>query len=129
MCLSHNGDRVWQNGKPYQGEDSDEYLLGLIEDLQSGNPERIKSAKLYNQAGTYACSTREIDMLIDYIISREGVLGAQLSGAGLGGCVIALVKNDAVDKVIESLNQVYYKVRNLPPSANVFTPVAGSLVF
>ncbi len=129
MCLSHNGDRVWQNGAPFTGEDDDEYLLKLIDGLESGNAEQIEACSLYNQPGTYACSTREIDMLIDYIISRDGVLGAQLSGAGLGGCVIALVRHEYTEKLISSLNQIYYKVRGLEPSANVFTPVAGSLVF
>ncbi len=129
MCLSHNGDRVWQNGMPFQGQEDDAYLISLIEDLESGDPERIEAAQLYNQPGTYACSTKEIDMLVDYIISRDGVLGAQLSGAGLGGCVIALVRHDATQKLINSLNEIYYKVRGLEPSANIFTPVAGSLVF
>lgn len=129
MCLSHNGDRIWQNGAPYAGEDSDEYLNDLIDGLESGDEDLIEASSLYNQPGTYACSTKEIDMLIDYIISRDGVLGAQLSGAGLGGCVIALVRHEATEKLINSLNQIYYKVRGLEPSANVFTPVAGSLVF
>lgn len=129
MCISHNGDRVWQNGKEFFGQEDDDYLNALIRGLEEGDAEEREACSLYNQPGTYACSTREIDMLIDYIISRNGVLGAQLSGAGLGGCVIALVKKEHTEKLINSLNQIYYKVRGLEPSANIFTPVAGSLVF
>lgn len=129
MCLSHNGDRIWQNGAPHQGREDDDYLLELIAAQESGDKALLEASSLYNQPGVYACSTREIDMLIDYIISRDGVLGAQLSGAGLGGCVIALVKHESTQKLINSLNQIYYKVRGLEPSANIFTPVAGSLVF
>lgn len=128
MCISHNGDRVWQNGRRYRGDDSDEYLYGLINDLKSEDSERVEAAQIWHQPGAYCCSKREIDLLIDFLLSREGVLGAQLSGAGLGGCVIALVDARFTDKVLASLNRNYYEAKNLPGLASVFTPVAGSSV-
>ena len=60
------------------------------------------------------------------ILLIEGVIGAQLSGAGLGGCVMILVKENAVDKVIETLEQEYYQPRGLENGITVCVPVKGS---
>jgi galactokinase len=47
-------------------------------------------------------------------IAREGVaLGARLTGAGLGGCIVALAEMQAVDTVLETLVREYYEPRKL----------------
>lgn len=53
--------------------------------------------------GEYECSTKRIDALCDRLNATPGVLGSQLVGAGLGGCVIALVKADSAQAVIDDL--------------------------
>ena len=41
-------------------------------------------------AGDFAVSTRRLDELVAELRSRPGVLGARMTGAGFGGCVVAL---------------------------------------
>ena len=53
--------------------------------------------------GRYECSTKRIDALCDRLNATSGVLGSQLVGAGLGGCVIALVSNRSVDSLMDGL--------------------------
>lgn len=55
-------------------------------------------------AGLYECSTVEIDELCDFINSNDGVYGSQLVGAGLGGCVIALVESSKIDALANILS-------------------------
>lgn len=128
MNISHNGDRIRQNGKPYDYSASDKYLVKLIEDLASEEPKRVLGAQIYNQPGGYACSTETIDDLVDSVIKYPGVMGAELSGAGLGGCILILVRRDNTESLLEMLKNTYYDKNNLPMGAQVFVPIAGSSV-
>ncbi len=104
MRTSHDGDRVsWPNGQSAaEGLDPSEWH------------------------GAYACSTSRIDSLCDLLSSTPGVYGAQLVGAGLGGCVVALVARDRADSVLERLAGEFYAPLGLAPSAFVCVPSAGS---
>ena len=42
----------------------------------------------------YEVSSRELDLLVALALAQPGVYGARLTGAGFGGCVIALVAAD-----------------------------------
>lgn len=60
----------------------------------------------------FLMSCRELDELT--AIAREGgAVGARLTGAGLGGCIVALVDRPSVGGVIESLVSEYYEPRRL----------------
>jgi len=126
MDLSHDGDRVTKNGAAYDSSASDLYLYRQIAALGSQDPEKVLSAQLWMQPGGYACSTPVIDDLVDALHARDGVLGVQLSGAGLGGCIMALVEKAHTQDVLAFLKTHYYDKNNLPMGAEVFAPVEGS---
>ena len=130
MTVSHDGDRVVcydETGeRPYTQDFSDAALRERIDSLRSEDPERVKAARLENLPGGYACSVPEIDFIVDKALGIPGVLGAQISGAGLGGCVMILAENEVVSSVFEELERVYYKPRGLAPDITVCVPVKGS---
>ncbi len=131
MAISHDGDRVVT--KNDQGEYvllkdpyDDNYLNKLIDDLASENPEKVLKAQLYMQKGGYTCSTPEIDRMVDIAREVPGVVGAQIAGAGLGGCVMILAKKEMVNDVAKALKKYYYKPNGFKPEIiNCFT-VEGS---
>ena len=126
MNVSHDGDRVTApSGVPFEAPTDDAMLRARIENLQSEDPDRVLAAQLYMQPGSYACSTPEIDRMVDIALATPGVLGAQLSGAGLGGCMMILAKQDATERVIERMNEAYYEPNDLEPGALAFAPIAG----
>ena len=43
----------------------------------------------------FEVSTAALDALVDALASVDGVVGARLTGAGFGGCVVALVERGA----------------------------------
>ena len=131
MKISHDGDRVVYydetgNCHDYDYGYPDDKLVRLIGDLESQNPKFVQRAQLEMQPGGYACSTSEVDYIVDVTNRIDGVIGAQLSGAGLGGCVMILVKEDAVENVIETLEGEYYQPRGLENGITVCVPVKGS---
>ncbi len=127
MNISHNGDRVWRNNAPYDNSVSDDYLNDLIADLLSQDEKKVSAAQIYNQPGGYGCSIKQIDDLVDFAVKQEGVIGAELSGAGLGGCIIILVKKDCSEKLLKELKAFYYDKNSFPMGAQVFIPVSGSM--
>jgi galactokinase len=131
MNVSHNGDRVARltsDGTmvPYKSDTSNSYLLNLIEDLESGDIERVNTAQLEWQAGDYHCSIPEIDRMVDTVLGINGVVGAQLAGAGLGGCMMVLVRKDAVTNVGKALKDNYYRLQKEKPQILACRPIAGS---
>ena len=126
MNTSHDGDRVSLNGQPYSYDVSDKHIRGLIRNLTEET--NVEESRLENQPGCYACSIPEIDFIVDTALSCDGVLGAEISGAGLGGCVIILVSKDNVDSLIYALDEKYYKPRNLECGAQACIPSVGSQV-
>jgi N-acetylgalactosamine kinase len=131
MNVSHDGDRVIsvdRNGTetPYRAPASDDYLSGLIRDLESKDPERADRAQLQWQPGSYRCSLSQIDRMVDISLKTDGVFGAQLAGAGLGGCMMVLSRREAVHDLEVNLTEGYYDKIKKKPSILICRPVAGS---
>ena len=133
MNVSHDGDRIVYyndegNMTKFDWSLPDIKLEKLIDDLKSESPERVMRAQIEMQSGGYACSTPEIDYMVHLAKKVPGVIGAQLSGAGLGGCIMVLVREESIDSLISILQKDYYEPRGLNPDTLVCAPVKGSLV-
>lgn len=55
----------------------------------------------------YECSHPQLDRLVE--LSRELTLGARLTGAGWGGCAVALLLSHNVDKYLNFLKKNFYE--------------------
>jgi N-acetylgalactosamine kinase len=133
MNVSHDGDRVVRMSAegevvPHVSPTGNSYLLGLIDDLESGDLERVMRAQLQWQPGAYHCSIPEIDRMVDISLGVDGVLGAQLAGAGLGGCMMLLVHEKAVPVVCTAMEKRYYRPEGRPVSILQCRPISGSSV-
>jgi galactokinase len=107
MNVSHDGDRVMFN------------VQCPMSNVQCPTP-------IYLRPGAYACSTPMIDKMVDIALSVDGVMGAQISGAGLGGCIMILARRDAVESVQTALGEQYYRPLQKKPGVYVCVPVEGS---
>ncbi len=55
----------------------------------------------------YAVTGKELDTLAETAWQQPGVLGARMTGAGFGGCAIAIVAKDQVDNFKRNVGRVY----------------------
>jgi galactokinase len=58
---------------------------------------RLMTASHRSLSGDFDVSTPVLDELVDHLTARPGVLGARVTGAGFGGCVVALTEGGALD--------------------------------
>lgn len=55
----------------------------------------------------YEVTGIELDTLAEESQKQKGCLGARMTGAGFGGCAIALVHKDSIDTFIENVQKAY----------------------
>ncbi len=55
----------------------------------------------------YEVTGQELDTIVEAAWAQDGVLGARMTGAGFGGCAIALVEKDKADAVQAGIQQHY----------------------
>jgi galactokinase len=59
----------------------------------------------------FEVSTPELDACVERLV-EAGALGARLTGAGFGGCVVALARAEAADGVAAAAGDVVYRYSN-----------------
>ena len=78
--------------------------------MRAGDPEtfgRLMNASHASLRDHFEVSGPELDRLVS-LARGAGALGARLTGAGLGGCIVALCAPDQVDSVLEALRNGYF---------------------
>ena len=55
----------------------------------------------------YEVTGAELDTLVSEMRGIDGVLGARMTGAGFGGCTVALVKNEKTEALIKTAGRKY----------------------
>ncbi|KAL7080835.1 hypothetical protein ACP275_14G003000 [Erythranthe tilingii] len=81
---------------------SEEEMLKKLGDLMNDSH--------YSCSVLYECSCPELEELVK-ICRDNGALGARLTGAGWGGCAVALVKENIVPQFILNLKEQYFQSR------------------
>ena len=85
-------------------EDAEGIIWEAVDALKARDLELIGSLMLRNQEllRRVGVSSKEIEEVIE-LCMRFGALGAKLTGAGGGGCVIAVAENERIPQLMEAL--------------------------
>jgi galactokinase len=95
-----------------------ERVLDAVKALKSGDLSTF--GKLMNQSHRslkedYEVTGFELDTIVSLAQGVDGVLGARMTGAGFGGCSVAIVKNDRIDAFRSFVGSEYTRLTGLVP--------------
>lgn len=76
----------------------------------------------------FQVSCPELDVLTELAWAFSGTIGARMTGAGFGGCAVALVHNDAVSEFQNLMKTVYAGKTGRTPELYVCTASRGAQV-
>ncbi len=97
--------------------------------LAAGDVQRfgaLMNAAHESMSRDYEASCPEVDLLADLCRACEGVLGARVTGAGWGGCVVAFVAADAAADVLAQVTARYRAATGLPGEGFVCASAPGA---
>lgn len=72
----------------------------------------------------YEVTGKELDTIVHEAWKVEGVVGARMTGAGFGGCAVAIVNNDSIDELIACVGPAYHATTGL--SADFYVATVGN---
>jgi galactokinase len=101
----------------------------LADAFAAGHLERAGRLMMHSHASLrdlYEVSSPELDALVDLAIVQPGCTGARLTGAGFGGCAIALAEAGSVERVMSSVEAGYLERTGRSTTGFVCHPSDGA---
>ncbi|EGL99070.1 galactokinase [Ligilactobacillus salivarius GJ-24] len=112
---------VWENQRTMQAQAA----------LEEGDLEkfgRLVNASHVSLEHDYEVTGIELDTLAHTAWKQKGVLGARMTGAGFGGCGIAIVDKDKVEAFKENVGKVYTEKIGYAPAFYIAEIADGTKV-
>jgi len=114
-------DEVIYKRCKYVVEEKERLLTGC-EDLKRGDLKALGKKMFETHDGLskeYEVSCEELDFLVDAVRDNPDVVGARMMGGGFGGCTINIVKEEAIDGLIDQLEESYRAKMGMDLSAYI----------
>ena len=108
-----------------------ERTLAAAEAARAGQAERL--GQLLDESHVslrddFEVSSAALDTMVTCARRVPGCVGARMTGAGFGGCALALVRQDAVDAFVARVVRDYTEATGLTPAAYACRASAGATV-
>ena len=103
--------------------------LDAVEAMRRGDLEELGLLMSHSHESLrdlYEVSSAELNAVVEIAQAEEGVYGARMTGAGFGGCAIALVANDKVEAVTARIAEEYPKRTGRTPKIYPCVASAGA---
>ena len=104
-------------------------VLDAVQAARAGDAARL--GQLMNEShdslrDLYSVSSKELDTVVEIARAHPGVYGARMTGAGFGGCAIALVQNDQAAALQAVMAKEYPARTGRTPSIYACVPSDGA---
>ncbi|MGC8779721.1 MAG: galactokinase [Anaerolineae bacterium] len=104
-------------------------VLATVAALQRGDLHEVGAlmdASHVSLRDLYEVSSAELDVMVELLAAQPGCYGARLTGAGFGGCAVALMDAGAVEAAIPTVAEAYQARTGLVPALYVTRAAAGA---
>lgn len=101
-------DLILRRARHVVGEN--QRVIDAVAALKAGDLNRLGELMLASHRSLsedFEVSCEELDFLVRNLNESDDVLGARMTGAGFGGCAVALVAADATQNLVEELSSRY----------------------
>lgn len=103
--------------------------LQAAEAMQAGDA--IKLGQLMNAShlslrDDYEVSSEELNTMVEIADSQPGCFGARMTGAGFGGCAVALVQNSSAPSFADEVAVAYQEQTGFQPYVYICHPTNGA---
>ncbi len=108
-----------------------ERVQAAVEALEQGDFQlvgQLMNASHASLRNDYEVSSEALDAMVESMRGHPSCLGARLTGAGFGGCAVALVWAGSEADVRETVLKSYAKRMNLWPEVYISAPSSGARV-
>lgn len=89
---------------------------------------RLINASHASLRDDFEVSSPQLDQMVDCAQQESACYGARMTGAGFGGCAIAIVQSEAVHDFCETVTINYQKAAGLKPEIYVCTATDGATI-
>jgi galactokinase len=108
-----------------------ERTLKAAEVMKQGDA--VALGKLMNASGDslrmdFEVTNQELDVMVECARTMDACYGARMTGAGFGGCAVALVKAGQADEFVEHIARDYNARTQLTPNIYVCQAAEGASV-
>ncbi len=109
---------------------TENYRVVQVKDaLQAGDLD--KTRKLIHQSheslrDDFEVSSKPLNLIVDAAVQQVGCYGARMTGAGFGGCAIALVDQAYIADFTENVTEIYKRETSLVAKVYVCQPSQGT---
>jgi len=103
-------------------------VLAFVDALRTGDASAAGALMLASHRSLrddFWVSTPELDLLVDLSVAA-GALGARLTGAGFGGCIVALVPASKLDRIAAAVVAPYHAATGREATAFAARAVDGA---
>ena len=73
-------------------------------------------------------SCKELNVMQEIAMKQQSCLGARMTGAGFGGCAVALVNSESAEKFAENVAEEYKESTGLTPNIYITNATKGASV-
>jgi galactokinase len=106
-------------------------VLDAAEALGAGDAQRVGQLMAESHRSLrddFQVSRAELDAMVEIALGEDGCYGARMTGAGFGGCAVALVARDAADRFASTVASRYEARVGLTPAVYVCEASSGASI-